>query len=351
MKIGILTFHRALNYGAVLQCYALQNTLEKEGYEVEIVDYRQAHTEIIYSPFSFSQLFNILRHGNLKSALVYIIQIHKRIVKKRCFSSFSHTYLHMSNKVFLSGDSICGYDSYVIGSDQLWNQFCTGGYEPVYWGDFDGSKAKIAYAISTNVPMLNHFKNDELWKNLKRFYYISCRELEVADYLHNVTGLPIDVTIDPTLLMDKKEWIKMVDISNSQEKYVLIYSVRGELNILRNMAYHVAGDNMKVIEIDCEVTPHGFVSLIYHANCIITSSFHATVFSVIMNKPFWSVKYGDNHDARYVNFLSNVCLQSQLVAKDFIPYIPQIDFSIANQKLKDLRMESLCKLLKALSNE
>ena len=45
MKIGILTFHNAINYGAVLQCYALKEFLSMRGHVVEVIDYRNPMVE------------------------------------------------------------------------------------------------------------------------------------------------------------------------------------------------------------------------------------------------------------------------------------------------------------------
>ena len=38
-KIGILTFHNCVNYGAAMQAYGLQSFLISKGYNVEIIDY------------------------------------------------------------------------------------------------------------------------------------------------------------------------------------------------------------------------------------------------------------------------------------------------------------------------
>ena len=59
MKVGILTFHRAHNFGAMLQCYALQEYLTKKGLNVEVIDYRQPYIETLYSKYS---LFLYLLH-------------------------------------------------------------------------------------------------------------------------------------------------------------------------------------------------------------------------------------------------------------------------------------------------
>ena len=59
MKVGILTFHRAHNFGAMLQCYALQEYLTKKGLNVEVIDYRQPYIETLYSKYSDNSKFHL----------------------------------------------------------------------------------------------------------------------------------------------------------------------------------------------------------------------------------------------------------------------------------------------------
>lgn len=351
MKIGIITFHRAINYGAVLQCYALQCVLQKRGYDVQIVDYRQPHTEITYSTFSFSVFLKRIKSFRFKDVVLYILHTKKRYIKKKKFKFFWKSFLNVSDANYDSASGIKGFDYYVIGSDQLWNQFCTGGYDPVYWGNFDNSIRKMTYAISTNVPMLEQIPSDRVRHDLANFECILCREMEVAKYIRNTksTTVTVDVAIDPTLLLSPNDWKGVFNsIPLPTCKYVLTYSVRGDNNLLVNIANKFVKEGLVVKNIDYKVSPQEFLSLIFHADCVITSSFHATVFSVIFKRPFWSIKYGDSYDARYVNLLTHLGLQKQLVTLDFMPYIPVIEYKEAQGKLDNLRHDSLNKLISNL---
>ena len=100
MKIGILTFHRAHNYGAVLQCYALQEVLKGMGHDVEVIDYRQKWTEEVYKPFSLTVMK--VRCKGVHSTIRYIKGLHKRytaVKKKRAsFEAFNSTFLTISKQ-------------------------------------------------------------------------------------------------------------------------------------------------------------------------------------------------------------------------------------------------------------
>ena len=93
-----------------------------------------------------------------------------------------------------------------------------------------------------------------------------------------------------------------------------------------------------------------FVSAIKYARCVLTSSFHATVFSVIMDTPFYSVKFNDGHDGRYVDFLSSLKLEEHIIslntAKDEILKF-DVDQILIN--LEELKKESINYLSKIVS--
>ena len=97
-KIGIITFHRAKNYGAVLQAYALQHTLEQLGSDCEIVDYKCENIDNGYKPFQFSKT------DPIKSILKSIVMYRKRAKKIEQFSSFYNNYLKISDKTYSNSD-------------------------------------------------------------------------------------------------------------------------------------------------------------------------------------------------------------------------------------------------------
>ena len=118
MKIGILTFHRAHNYGAVLQCYALQEVLKGMGHDVEVIDYRQKWTEEVYKPFS--PMVMKVRCKGIRSKIHYINDFYKRYTavkkKKASFEAFNSKFLTIS-KQYCIGEQL-NYDVCIVGSDQ-----------------------------------------------------------------------------------------------------------------------------------------------------------------------------------------------------------------------------------------
>lgn len=353
MRIGILTFHRAHNYGAVLQCYALQSYLERLGHNVFVIDYRQSFIEQVYKPFSLRKFIKICFRP--KTLFGYCSGIFSRKDKKRQYDKFCNKNLNLTGS-YSKFNIPLDYDVYIIGSDQLWNPILTGGDDFVYWGEFGKfQKLKlITYAISTNIECLKSYDINLLKSRLENFYTLSAREDDIANYLNKVHTGKVSVVLDPTLLSDRSIWNHMLNGSIPEEEYIVIYSARTyhkQPDILLKKAELLAKNTgLKIINFNEGIySPTDFVTLIAHAKYVITSSFHAVAFSVIFERKLFAVKYGDSHDARYVNLLSNISASNLLVDIDFTPHTFDFDYKKCTEALAELRKQSVNYLSNALS--
>ncbi len=347
MEIGIITFHRAHNYGAVLQAYALQNTLKKMGYNVCILDYRSSYIEKVYSVFNFSYFLSALLH-RCYWILPYPFTIKYRLKQKKNFERFQKVHLSLSN-IFYDTQSIPKKSTYIIGSDQVWNPHLTNGIDNIFWGNFSkGTSHLISYAASTTISELQKIGKNRLQELLNNYNAISLREKHIEEYLQNTIGItnPIQVTLDPTLLTDEEDWASIINERFSKRNYVLIYKardLRSNLNILKDKASIIASaKGWEVIDINADsYSVEDFVSLFKYAKCVITSSFHAVAFSIIFNRPLYAVCYNDGYDYRYANLLKSLDAENCLVQPDFEPSFPEIDYSNINIKRHKMRIDSL----------
>lgn len=353
MKIGILTFHRAYNYGAVLQCYALQSYLKSLGHDVSVIDYRQPWTESLRKVISIRKIKQLVRHP--KALLIYLLNSTKR--KKSLekinliFSEFVGKYLDIKDTCFGKSDFPSNYDCYIIGSDQLWGRSCLGGkFDDFYLGKIPHkSNSKIVgYAISSTEDSILSIRLDSLSQIVNGFNLLSFRERKIADIVGRATNNSYPTCIDPTLLCNQDIWEKIVDFSWANKQYILIYEARDSVkypNILYQKASEIqkkAVNKLEIINLSTmEYSVRDFVSAFKFAKCVITTSFHATVFSVIFKRPFYSVKLNDGADSRYVNLLKQLGLESQCVSPEFMPSIPNIDFSKIDEVLIRYRKQSL----------
>ena len=278
-RIGILTFHRADNLGAVLQAYALSKYMtESIGIKTEIVDYkcekvestRYAHTGNVVKRIPLAVYYKIKRSG---------------------FDRFRNEHLPLSAMVYTKGnisDSNQVYSTFIAGSDQIWNTECSEN-DATYFLDFaDDGKTKIAYAASIGSIK---FTSDEIktyTKYLSRYKAISVREQSSVNKL----DLPKDTMIlpDPVFLLDKKQWEDVAVKKSHKKKYVFVYLIQEDVNVLRAATKYARQHdceiviNKKSIEFIIHNAPNYFLGWIENAEAVFTNSFHGTAFSIIFKK-------------------------------------------------------------------
>lgn len=346
MKIGILTFHRAHNYGAVLQCYALQEILRQIGHDTYVIDYYQPAIERSYKVFRWSTFRgNLIRPRNMCQ---YLTTLPMLIEREKKFTAFRNHYFHLSAACYNRTD-IPAMDAYIIGSDQLWNLYITAGIDNVFLGDFERPKDSrlISYAISGNLKALSLFTDEQLKRYASTFDVLSLREEPMAKNVAQRTGLDTRVDLDPTLLADRSLWAEMTDDEFKNQRYVLMYQIRrpkDDPDLLNRKAKQLAKRmSCKVIDMTNTITysPSQFVSLFKYARCVITSSFHATVFALIFERPLYSVLLHDGSDDRYERLLRTLNAEKLLAETDFDPQPFEFDYTKVSENLKKLRWDSL----------
>lgn len=362
MKIGILTFHRAYNYGAVLQCYALQQYLLSLGHTVEIIDYRQKWIDACFTPFSWLMFKYNFHHPKLmlrylKSFWKRRNNLHKRQV---FFDTFVSKFLRLSSKpVFCAQDISDYYDAIIIGSDQLWGRWCLGNQlDKIYLGLFPhkGKTKIIGYSISSDADSINMINDEyQLTKVLNNFSAISFREKNIAHHVQQIAGKSCPVTLDPTLLCDEESWSPLINKKWAKKEYIVIYQVRGiekYKELLYKKAAIIAGrfpDKCDIIDLSgMEYSVTDFISIIKYAKFVVTTSFHATVFSIIFKTPFYALKLNDGRDNRYENLCGEMNLSDRCINVDSESIDVNTDFSDTDERLSRIGHKSKDFITKSL---
>lgn len=350
-KVGIITFHLSINYGAVLQCYALQHVLSSQGMDVEVIDY--------HPDFNKRGSSIIYRNPFLNKLRKWYIELREfspqRYPWRKKFSKFVKTELKLSKRC--SYKSIpATYDYYVVGSDQMWNYKITGELHPAYFADFQfdkGSKKYISYAVSMEETELRRELHDKFIQYLNNFDAISVREETLQRIIQPLTEKIVYRTVDPVLLANRSLWEKFAIQPKMSERYVLVYQVRycpDALRIARDIAEQIGAI---VIELASNMnapfapetlgvqTPAEFVGWFKNAECIVTTSFHGTVYSMTFEKPFYMVNIGDGWDSRMVNLMHTCGLEERIVHPDSKPIFGPIDYMQTNCILQNMRQDSL----------
>lgn len=313
MKVGILTFHRANNYGAVLQCYALQTYLTKIGLDVDVINYKQPAIEKTYSTFSKALFCEKILHP--LDLLKYLNNVPNRFIRNYKFSKFRNNLLHIS-RVF-NPNELFPYDIVFHGSDQIWNPKLTGNIlDRIYLGFYkqNVNGKKIAYAVSFENKQISNELASVYNLGIKNFDAISLREHSLKVLLAPFTDMELRTTVDPTLLLSRKDYDTIAENVDEKHPYVLVYAV-GPKKLALEIAYRIAEErNLKVVDItNMNITPNKFIGYFKYASFVVAVSFHGTIFSLIYKRNFYTVATGQTSDVRYHDLLNNMQLGSRCI--------------------------------------
>lgn len=311
MNICTITCHRVYNYGASLQAFALQYYLEKLGHNVKIINFLPSFY-FKYDIFDIPKQSTFYKIVQFIPVLKYILgpitnrAMVRSYARKKAFDSFENKHLKLTEKTYHTSDELKNdppnADAYICGSDQIWSPYFMNGSEPAFYLDFGSSlKKRISYAASFGASILPEERKEFVKHKVSHIDCVSVREESGKDILRDLGVYAIRV-LDPVFLLSKEEWMKLSSTckrTNFQD-YILLYDFIGDAEIgnfakrmskntelpivaindlERNRYAHVNIDN---------AGPFDFVKMIADASIVISNSFHATSFAIIMEKDFYS---------------------------------------------------------------
>lgn len=332
MKIGILTFHRAINYGAFLQAFALKTHLTSLGHEVEIVDYwPEGHADcyrVLPQSWKKRSLF-----GKVKFFISFILRYSRTKKRIEGMQRLVKQYFDLPPvPCYQTAESLksLSYDCVVYGSDQIWWKSTIPGYsgfDPVYWGEYlPDSIKKVAYAPSMGVIDLTDQDKEQIRKWLCNFKALSVRETGLYEAIHGLADKEMPIVLDPVFLIPRKDWEKFC-YPVHRSKYILYYNLipSEEADLLVKKLRKER--NCDVLEITGSVNPlkigkkylqtadsFEFISLIRNADFVVTSSFHGTAFSIIFEKQFFVIGLGKKA-GRVESLLNYLKIKDRLIVQ------------------------------------
>lgn len=345
MKIGILTYHRAHNFGALLQAMATRLAVERMGHETYFVDYwpdYHAKQYRIHRPPLYSVIYKPARYVR------FLVSIGN---KKRRINRFEK-FIHDKIQPYCKGIDE-RYDVLLYGSDQIWRkQKELGDFDEFYFASRRIKASKyIALSASTDrLPQPSEFERFQTLLN--NFTAISVREEQLQELCVKL-GFNAEIVVDPTFLIPGEEWVRFLNIRPTQEApYALYYIMKqGVFDISHVREYcREKGLRLKVLHgynIDKEddenisiADPQDMVSLIYNAKFVITTSFHGLAFAINLRKEF--VVSTDFGVERIVSLLNTFGLSERFVdGRSPIPDFDKIDYKTVINKQYGLISHSL----------
>ncbi len=342
MKIGVLTFFNYCNYGAALQSYGLYKTLEKQGHEVEYIDYTCPY---IGNPFKLVHLKNKGLWGYVYSVVGYICYLPRRKKFKQFHNLIPHT-MPVNNQTVKSLDGV--FDKYITGSDQVWSLKLTN-CDKTYFLDFvsDGTK-KYSYAASVGENVFSEEQRKAYRKLLQDFSAISVREESGQIMVKEVADREAEITLDPTLLLSKEEWEQLCGKNKVKGKYLLVYQLGFSKQLISAVKKVAALTGLKVVyipfplggfiksKLSVSIGPQEWLTLFSNAEYVISDSFHGIIFSILFNKKFLAVVDGQHKNKRAISLLNKLGLQSRIATDDNAENIEEtIDYANVKAVIAD----------------
>lgn len=364
MKIGILTYHRAHNYGAMLQAYALSYLLHEMNHEVHFIDYWPTHHAQQY------KLIRPIRGASLKEKLINlisdIITLVRRYLRIRKFNHFAYEYLGLTPQVryeMVNQPIDEQYDCIIVGSDQVWrNRESNGSYiglDSVYFCQHLTYPTHcIAYAASMGIIDLTSQDLQNLKVYLQAFDTILVRENSLKRLI-NQLNIPAEVVVDPTLLLSKEQWNMLLPTKRFRsERYVLYYELLQSDEAMSLAQAHAEKMNCKLLVMDAVIhtipraghisyaSPIEFVHAIRDAEYIVATSFHGTAFSIIFEKQFITIGLHTNAD-RVVTLLTHLHLDEHYQPN--ARAVSAVDYTSVKPHLATIRQRSIQLLTSAIN--
>lgn len=364
-KIGIITFHDTMNFGATIQCTALNLYLKKKGMEPFTINYLPQYIRAKKSPLR--ELYKMQKSSNkikgILKGLCYLSTAPVLFQRRAKYRSFIRTNICLT-KQYTTFDELKEHspqaDAFITGSDQVWNPNLTGGvFDPSFFLQFVETGKKIAYGISIGELKLEN-KKQELCDLTALISDISSREKNTAEKMGELIHRKVYTVADPTLLLEKDDYTPLERPHRSQKPYVLIYTVQNSPVVFEIAKKIAQKEKMEILDIspnlffnlkgakkDKALGPGEFLSVIKNAAYVVTNSFHGTALSVIYEKQFYSVPHSTRSD-RVRSLLRQLGLLNRLAFDTDCLSDAPIDYQKVVERLRAIRRDSAMFLEAAL---
>ena len=274
-SVATLTFHQADNYGAVLQAYGLARAIRGLGHSVEIIDYRPAAARKIYNRFG-------LRSGKVVSVLT----------RRWRFRRFRRRFLPLTRTVYWTAEELAAQppelDCVICGSDQIWNVGSYRGFDPPFFLDFAEGRGITRASYAATFAGATDFgpNRERIVELLRGFDHISVRDAESQDIVNSLIGRAVPRVVDPTFLVDfdsvtppalhPAPYIAVYCLERSESFQRLVEAVSRKLQ-LPVVAVMTPIEGAKVFR---AAGPREWLSVLRHANFVVTNSFHGLCFAI-----------------------------------------------------------------------
>lgn len=329
MRIAILTLPLHVNFGGILQCYALQTILERKGHEVFVL--HTGSEEVDYKTRAGLFVKRLIKTILRMESKFYGCKTEREIIQKYT-QAFIRKYIHLLNVRDLSLSKENDFDAIVVGSDQIWRPAY---YQPIanaylkFAKDWTSVK-RVAYAASfgTNKWEYTRQETEECASLLKLFDMVSVRERAGIDLCKKYLGVEAVQVLDPTLLLSKEDYLKLIDQSDVEKHDAGLFcyfldETPEKTELVKKMAkengwkyFQANNPNIELplyFERRIQTPVEQWIAGFRDASFVVTDSFHGCVFSILFKKDFVAILNKERGSDRFYSLLEVFGLQDRLI--------------------------------------
>lgn len=365
-RVYIITRHAIANYGSILQAYATQKIFENLGYETKIIDYipEEEKTKNLCNTYIKNSKF---WNKNFITRLLYKVVQKKNVenMNKR-FSTYRSELLKLTEQQYSNNDELRKKlplaDIYCTGSDQVWGKIGSKEYDETYFLDFaPNGKKCISYAASFGKSKINDDVIKKLPTLLSKYDSLLVRENTAVNIIRKFGFKNVKEVLDPTLVLDKDSWEKMIEPVKESKKYIFVYQLHHNKFFNKYARYVSKETGLGLIRVNpsiyfkfkpgkfrYKVNPGQFLDYIKNAEYVLTDSFHGTVFSILFNKKFVDI-LPNVTSTRITSLLDLLHLNDRIIYDklDCEKLLKKIDYPEVNNILEKEKEKSLNQLIKS----
>lgn len=371
MKIGIITFYRPMNIGAILQATATNRILfNNASWQSQLIDFRLDRTEFYRKPFNLGRILKAKGSKNkVKCFISEFVFFPKRMKTKRKLDSFVRKHLKITPNVYKKQDELLElnsvFDAFVIGSDLVWNPTMSQNFNPYFFATFaDENKIIFSYAASIGESIVDEKTLRTISQNVQRFSGVSIREKTTQKQLQKISDKEIVSVLDPTLLTNREDW-RFYESENvfSRKKYIFVYMLENSKTLIKSAEKLALENDLEIITFDSKhrfkshrakavptIDPGEFLSLIKNAEVILTNSLHGCAFSIVYKKDFFAFTHS-TRSVRITDLLEELKLSDRMIYDENDIFLKKIDYNEVYNRLDKLREKSWDFINRALKQD
>ena len=353
MKKYVITIHCIPNFGSVFQSYGLVEYLRRQGNDVEIIDYRPHYYQ----------------NGRdaLKSYVAKLINLRSFVEQTNKYNEFIRKELSLTPKVYYNLNDLMSFNEqegvFISGGDQIWNSFHPSGRDDAYKLTFLSNQKRFAFGSSMGRTSFSDDELKALASKVRNYSFIGLREQSSVPLLAKYLDVPIRHVVDPVLLLKKEDYMRFIGQKPFiNEPYLLMY-LSDKSDLLNNVVESISKEfGLKVVHVcgfrrkcNCDyflksTGPEELLNLIYYSQFIVSSSFHATLFSLLLEKQFCTLLPEVGTNTRIEDLLCFYGLENRIIRKDsdIENLNSMIEFDVVRGKLNEFAEASRTLLNKAL---